>query len=50
MAPDGACGDAQSTAQSNAEFEAERFRKGLRRKHECVVEFNDACWSRGLER
>ena len=54
MAPDGACGVAQSTARSNAEFEAERFRKGfqkgLRRKRESVVESNDACSSRGSER
>ena len=33
MAPDGACGVAQSTARSNAQFEAERFRKGFRRKN-----------------
>ena len=38
MAPDGACGVAQSAARSNAEFEAERFRKGFRKKHESVVE------------
>ena len=50
MAPDGACGVAQSTARSNAEFEAERFRKGFRRKHECAVESNDVCPSRGSER
>ena len=31
MAPDGACGVAQSTARSNAKFEAERFRKGFRK-------------------
>ena len=30
MALDSACGVAQSTARSNAEFEAERFRKGFR--------------------
>ena len=50
MAPDGACGVAHSTARSNAEFEAERFRKGFRRKHESVVESIDACSSRGSER
>ena len=46
MAPDGACGVAQSTARSKAEFEAGRFRKGFRkgfrRKRESVVESNDA--------
>ena len=31
MAPDGACGVAQSTARSNAKFEAERLRKGFRK-------------------
>ena len=30
MAPDGACEVAQSTARSNAEFEAVRFRNGFR--------------------
>ena len=50
MAPDGACEVAQGTARSNAEFEAERFRKGFRRKHECVVESSDACSSCGSER
>ena len=54
MAPDGACGVAQSTARSKAEFEAERFRKrfrkGFRRKRESVVESNDACSSPGSER
>ena len=49
MAPDGACGVAQSTARSNAEFEAERFRKGFRKKRESVVESNDACSSPGSE-
>ena len=33
MAPYGACEVAQSTARSNAQFEAERFRKGFRRKN-----------------
>ena len=46
MAPDGACEVAQSTARSNAKFEAERFRKGsrkgFRRKRESAVESNDA--------
>ena len=32
MAPYGACEVAQSTARSNAQFEAERFRKEFRRK------------------
>ena len=45
MAPDGACGVAQSTARSNAEFKAERFRKGFRKgfrkKRESVVESTD---------
>ena len=36
MAPYGACEVAQSTARSNAQFEAERFRKGLRRKTSMV--------------
>ena len=47
MAPDGACGVAQSTERSNAKFEAKGFRKGFqkgfRRKRESVVESNDAC-------
>ncbi len=34
MAPYGACEVAQSTARSKAQFEAERFRKGFRRKSE----------------
>ena len=33
MAPYGACEVAQSTARSNAQFEAERFRKEFRRKN-----------------
>ena len=33
MAPYGACEVAQSSARSNAQFEAERFRKGFRRKN-----------------
>ena len=33
MAPYGACEVAQSTARSNAQFEAELLRKGLRRKN-----------------
>ena len=33
MAPYGACEVAQSTARSKAQFEAERFRKGFRRKN-----------------
>ena len=32
MAPYGACEVAQSTARSKAQFEAERFRKEIRRK------------------
>ena len=31
MAPDGACGVAQSAARSNAKFEAERFRRDFAR-------------------
>ena len=31
MAPDGACGVAHSIARSNAEFDAERFRKNFER-------------------
>ena len=49
MAPDGACEVAQGKARSNAEFEAERFRNGFRKKHESVVESSDACSSRGSE-
>ena len=49
MAPDGACEVAQGAARSNAEFEAERFRKGFRKKLESVVESSDACSSRGSE-
>ena len=33
MAPYGACEVAQSTARNNAQFEAEQFRKGFRRKN-----------------
>ena len=33
MAPYGACEVAQSTARSNAQFDAELFRKGFRRKN-----------------
>ena len=33
MAPYGACEVAQSTARSKAQFEADRFRKGVRRKN-----------------
>ena len=33
MAPYGACEVAQSTTRSKAQFEAERFRKGLRRRN-----------------
>ena len=36
MAPYGACEVAQSTARSNAQFEAERFRKEFRRKKEAL--------------
>ena len=36
MAPYGACEVAQSTARRNAQFEAERFRKGFRRKTSMV--------------
>ena len=50
MAPAGACGAAQSTARSNAEFEADRFREGFHKKLEGVPESNDACSSRGSER
>ena len=53
-APYGACGVAQSTTRSNAEFKAKRFpkafRKGFRKKRESVVESNDACSSRGSKR
>ena len=38
MAPYGACEVAQSTARSKAQFEAERFRKGFRRKNESAFE------------
>ena len=38
MAPYGACEVAQSTARSKAQFEAERFRKGFRRKNESASE------------
>ena len=38
MAPYGACDVAQSTARSKAQFEAERFRKGFRRKNESGFE------------
>ena len=40
MAPYGACEVAQSTARSKAQFEAERFRKGFRRKNESAFEGN----------
>ena len=33
MAPYGACEVAQSSARSNAQFEADRFRKGFRSKN-----------------
>ena len=36
MAPYGACEVAQSTARRNAQFEADRFRKGVRRKTSMV--------------
>ena len=36
MAPYGACEVAQSTARSKAQFEAERFRKGFRRKKNMI--------------
>ena len=38
MAPYVACEVAQSTARSKAQFEAERFRKGFRRKNESAFE------------
>ena len=38
MAPYGACAVAKSKARSNAKFEAERFRKGFRRKKESGFE------------
>ena len=46
MAPYGACEVAQSNARSNAQFEAERFRKGFRRKTSMVesgFEGKEAC-------
>ena len=36
MAPYGACEVAQSTARSKAQFEAERFRKEIRRKKKAL--------------
>ena len=36
MAPYGACEVAQTTARSNAQFEAERFRNEFRRKKEAL--------------
>ena len=50
MAPGGACEVAQSIARNKAEFEAERFRNGLGKKHGSDVESNDACSSSGSER
>ena len=50
MAPDGACGVAQCKARSNAQFSAERSGKGVQRKYESVVEYNDACSSSDYER
>ena len=65
MAPYGACEVAQSTARSNAQFEAERFRKGCRRKNKqnrkcfrrkqkyarkCFRRKEEACSSSDLER
>ena len=38
MAPYGACEVAQSTARSNAQFEAERFRKCFRSRVESAFE------------
>ena len=47
MAPYGACEVAQSTARSKAQFEAERFRKGIRRKNKhcrkCFRRKKEAC-------
>ena len=43
MAPYGACEVAQSTARSKAQFEAERFRKGFRRKNESAFEEKEVC-------
>ena len=38
MAPYGGCEVTQRTARSKAQFEAERFRKGFRRKNESAFE------------
>ena len=43
MTPDGACGVAQSTAQSNADFKAERFRKGFRNSKGTPQETRKCC-------
>ena len=46
-APDGACEVAQIRARSNAEFDADRFRKGFHKfKDENAIESNGACSSR----
>ena len=50
MAPDVAWEVAQSTARNNAQFEAERFPTGLRRKHENSVVDQGACSGIDFER
>ena len=53
MAPYGACEVAQSTARSNAQFEAERFRKWFRRKKKharaMISKQKEACSSGDFE-
>ena len=46
VAPGDACEVAHSTGRSNAEFDADRFRKGFHKKDESAIESNGACSSR----
>ena len=50
MAPYVACEVAKNKARSNAQFEAQPFRRGFRTKNKSAVEYEEACSSDDFDR